>query len=69
VAKAKVRIGSSMLTLGTANPFLSFLEDAVAAGLSALALLAPIAALVGVVLIALALRRAFRKPAPAPVTR
>jgi hypothetical protein len=65
VAKAKVRLGSSMLTLGTANPFLSFLEDAVAAGLAALAVLAPVAALLGVLLVAWAVRRAFRRPAPA----
>ena len=65
VAKAKVRIGSSVITLGTANATLSFLEDAVAVGLSALAVLAPLAALVGVVLVGWAVRRAFRRPAPA----
>lgn len=64
VGKAKARVGSTTLTLGTANPFLSFLEDAVAAGLSAMAVLAPLAALVGVALVVWAVRRAFRRPAP-----
>lgn len=63
VAKAKVRLGSSMLTFGTANPVLSFFEDALAIGLSAMAVLAPLAALAGVGLMAWALLRAFRTPA------
>jgi len=67
VAKAKLRLGSSMLTLGTANPVLSFLEDAAAATLSALALLAPLAALALVLLLAVALARLFRRrPLPVP---
>ncbi len=63
VAKAKVRLGSSMLTFGSANPVLSFFEDAIAIGLSALAVLAPLAALAGVGLLTWALFRAFRPPA------
>ena len=62
VAKAKVRLGSSMLTFGTANPLLSFGEDALATGLSAMAVLAPLAALVGVALLVWALMRVFRSP-------
>lgn len=65
VAKAKVRLGSSMLTLGTANPILSLGEDALAIGLSAMAVLAPVAALFAVVLVVWALRRVFRGPRPA----
>ena len=63
VAKAKVRLGSSMLTFGTANPVLSFIEDALAIGLSAMAVLAPLAALAGVGLMTWAFLRAFRAPA------
>jgi hypothetical protein len=62
VAKAKVRLGSSMLTFGAANPLLSFGEDALATGLSAMAVLAPLAALVGVALLVWALMRVFRSP-------
>jgi len=62
VAKAKVRLGSSMLTLGNANPVLSFVEDAISAGLSALALLAPIAAVVAAGMVVWVLRRVFRSP-------
>lgn len=62
VAKAKVRLGSSMLTLGGANPVLSLVEDAISAGLSALALLAPIAAVVAALMVVWVLRRVFRAP-------
>jgi len=62
VAKAKVRLGSSMLTLGNANPVLSFIEDAISAGLSALALLAPIAAVVAAGMVVWVFRRVFRSP-------
>ena len=64
VTKAKVRLGSSMLTLGGANPVLSFLEDAIATGLAALALLAPIAGVLAAVVVVLTLRRVFRPPQP-----
>ncbi len=60
VAKAKVRLGSSMLTLGSANPLLSFVEDGLATGLAAMAVLAPLAALLGVGIFAWALVRVFR---------
>jgi uncharacterized protein DUF4126 len=62
VAKAKVRLGSSMLTMGGANPVLSFVEDAIATGLAALALLAPIAAVVAAVMVVWVFRRVFRAP-------
>jgi hypothetical protein len=62
VAKAKVRLGSSMLTFGGANPVLSFVEDAIATGISALALLAPIAAVVAAAVVVWMLRRVFRAP-------
>ena len=62
MAKAKVRLGSSMLSLGTANPILSFLEDAIAIGLAAMAILAPLAALLGVALMVWAFRRKYRGP-------
>ena len=62
VAKAKVRLGTSMLTLGGANPVLSFIEDGVSGGLSALALIAPIAAVVATGMVVWILRRVFRAP-------
>ena len=62
VAKAKVRLGSSMLTFGGANPVLSFIEDGVSGGLSALALLAPISAVVAAGMVVWVLRRVFRAP-------
>ena len=62
VAKAKVRLGSSMLTMGGANPVLSFVEDAIAGGLSALALFAPFAAIVAAGMVVWVLRRVFRAP-------
>ena len=61
ITKAKIRLGSSMLTLGAANPLISFIEDALATGLSAMAVLAPVAALVGVGLLLWALVYTFRK--------
>jgi hypothetical protein len=62
VVKAKVRLGSSMLTMGGANPVLSVVEDVIAGGLSALALLAPIAAVVAAGIMVWVLRRVFRAP-------
>ncbi len=62
VTKAKVRLGSSMLTFGAANPMLSFVEDGIATGLSALAVLAPVAALVAAGAVLWALRRVVRGP-------
>jgi len=49
--KAKARLGSTALTLGHANPLLSVGEDVTAAGLSAAAVLVPIAAAGVVVLL------------------
>lgn len=66
--KAKTRIGSSALTLGTANPILSFIEDAVTLTISTIALLAPI---LGASLVALGLFlwwRAVGRPRATPVT-
>lgn len=60
VAKAKVRLGSSMLTFGSANPLLSVVEDTLSLGLSAMAVLAPVAALVGVGLLVWVMARVFR---------
>lgn len=44
LAKAKVRVGSSLLTAGLANPFVSLAEDAVAFVGTAAAFLVPLAA-------------------------
>ena len=66
VAKAKVRLGSSMLTLGTANPMLSFAEDGITIVISTLAILAPIAALATVVFGVWLVRRTFRRRPVAP---
>jgi hypothetical protein len=59
-AKAKTRLGSSLLTLGLANPWISFVEDVVTTGLVVLAFLAPIVAGVLVILLAIAILRAGR---------
>jgi hypothetical protein len=48
LAKSKVRVGSSALTLGAANPVISFLEDAVTVLLIVMALLAPVLAFMAV---------------------
>jgi len=64
--KAKVRVGSSVATLGHANPVLSTAEDATATTLVVTALFAPLVALVviaGVVLIVAAVRRRRRRTA------
>lgn len=62
VAKAKVRLGSSMLTLGAANPLLSLGEDLLAGGLAAMGVLAPLAALFAVGVGLWALARIFGAP-------
>ena len=64
VTKAKVRLGSSMLTFGSANSFLSFVEDSIATGVAVLALLAPIAGIVAAVVVIFAVRRFLRAPQP-----
>jgi len=48
-AKSKLRLGSSAITLGTANPVLSFIEDAITLTLSLVAIVAP---LVGLAMVA-----------------
>ena len=62
--KAKVRLGTTAATLGHGNPVVSTAEDGAALGVSLLALLAPIFALVLLVLITIWLmrRRPNRKP-------
>ena len=63
-AKATVRGLFSPITLGLAAPVLSILEDVIAFGLVALAILAPFVVAAGVVLFALITRRFLRKRAP-----
>ncbi len=66
-AKSKLRLGSSALTLGTANPVISFIEDAITLTVSLVAILAPLAAMamvaLGVWLVARALGRRPRSAA------
>ena len=59
--KAKVRLGSSAMTLGQANPVLSVLEDGAALVTMALAVLAPLLALVVVAALVLAALRRGRR--------
>jgi len=49
--KAKARVGSTLATVGTANPFLSAIEDAIALTLTLVGILAPILALLFLVLL------------------
>jgi hypothetical protein len=58
-AKAKVRLGSTALTLGTGNPVVSLVEDLLSLAMSAVALIVPwlALALLLVVLAVLARRR------------
>jgi hypothetical protein len=58
--KAKVRIGSSALTLGSANPVVSAIEDGLAFVTMAVAVLAPVLAILLPVLIVMAMRRSRR---------
>lgn len=64
-AKAKIRIGSTATTLGSANPVLSVFEDTLAVLFVAAAVLVPLAALVAIVLFGLGLRRLLRRRAAA----
>jgi hypothetical protein len=67
--KAKVRLGTTAATLGHGNPFVSTAEDVSALGVTLLALLAPIVALVVVVLVAVwVLRRRPRRRAEVATT-
>ena len=61
--KAKLRLGSTAVTLGTANPVVSVLEDIAALAMSLAAVLVPILGVVLLVLLALVLRRG-RRPRP-----
>ena len=56
-AKAKLRLGSTALTLGHANPVVSLIEDATALVTLAVAILAPALAIVIPVLLVVGLRR------------
>jgi hypothetical protein len=64
-AKAKLRVGSSALTLGFGNPLLSFLEDGTVIGIVAAAILAPLIALIGVIVMFWLIARLFRRRAKA----
>jgi len=61
-AKAKVRLGSTALTLGTANPLVSIVEDVLSLGMAAAALVVPLLALAAALLLAVALARRPRAP-------
>lgn len=64
LAKAKTRVGSSLLSMGCANPFISVLEDLIAGVLSFLAVLVPVLAaalVVGLLWLALRLARALTR--------
>jgi hypothetical protein len=72
--KAKLRLGSTTLTLGQANPVLSVAEDVAAAAGVAIAVLAPLLAILILATIAVAVVAVLRRPrvrraspeAPAP---
>jgi uncharacterized protein DUF4126 len=66
VLRAKLRLGSTFLTAGAANPFISLGEDAMTVILTALALLAPFVVLFLVVLWVAALLRFRRRGSAAP---
>lgn len=55
--KAKLRIGSSAVTLGTANPIVSVIEDGIAFATMVVAVLAPVLAIIVPVALVMALRR------------
>lgn len=58
LVKAKVRLASTVFTLGAGNPALSAIEDVASAALVALAILAPVLALAALLAIVLAWRKA-----------
>jgi hypothetical protein len=60
LAKAKLRLGTTALTLGHANPVVSLLEDATALVLAWMALVVPLAALALLVALGVAIRRRTR---------
>ena len=55
--KAKLRIGSSAVTLGTANPVVSVIEDGIAFAIMVVAVLAPALAIIVPVALVMAFRR------------
>jgi hypothetical protein len=61
VAKAKLRLGSTAVSLGTANPIVSLVEDVVAFVTLVVGVLAPVLAVVVIILVVVALGR--RRPA------
>ena len=61
VAKAKLRLGSTAVTMGAANPLLSLIEDILALFAAACAVLAPLAALLALGLLAWFLARRPRR--------
>lgn len=66
--RSKLRLGSTFLTAGAANPFISLAEDVMTLLLTALALLAPFIVLALVLLWVVALVRFRRRRAPKPAT-
>ena len=56
-AKAKLRLGSTAVSLGAANPFVSVIEDVVAFVTLVVGVLAPLLAVIMLVLVAVTLRR------------
>jgi len=63
--KTALRAASTAFTAGLANPFLSFLEDAASVMLFLLALAAPLAVALALILSGVLLLRRFRRPQPA----
>jgi len=56
-AKAKVRLGSSALTLGTANPLVSVIEDALSLVMAVAGVLVPLAAIAALLVFIVAIQR------------
>ena len=63
VAKAKLRIGTTAVTLGHGNPVVSVLEDLASLIMALAALLAPVVALLVVIAVFLAAARGRRQAA------
>jgi hypothetical protein len=68
LAKAKARVGSSVLTLGMGNPILSVVEDGITFTVVLIAIVAPILALIGVIAVSWWIVSRFRRRAPQPVS-
>ena len=67
LGKAHARLGSSLLSLGIANPLLSVGEDVVSFGLATLAVLVPVLALIVLVLLVFGAWRLVRRLARAAI--